>query len=321
MNPTKQNKYLELAEKIAQDFSKDPSTKVGAVFLDREDQRPVSFGYNGMLRGINEGVPERQQRPEKYLWYEHAERNAIYNKAQDVLTNGVMVTTEFPDMDTARAIAASGIKLLVIPGQPSQGKTTGINEAKVFQLFKETKVKVVTAKEIEEKKTGSRIDGKGEKYLALAEYIATSFSKEQAQAGATIILNQHSLSPISWGYSGFLRGMDDGYLQQLPEAEKKIWWENSIKNAIFNAVRPVFKDTEMYSSFMPCVDCARAIVGVGCKHVLTRPLDLTVEKDRRWKPSFEQSTQLFKTTRTEVTLVTRGGCGLDPKHPKALGRP
>jgi len=58
--------------------SKDKSTHVGAVVVD--DLNIVrSMGYNSFVRGINDDVPERQERPEKYFWFEHAERNAIYN--------------------------------------------------------------------------------------------------------------------------------------------------------------------------------------------------------------------------------------------------
>jgi len=38
-----------------------------------------STGYNSFPRGIRDDVPERLERPAKYLWLEHAERNAICN--------------------------------------------------------------------------------------------------------------------------------------------------------------------------------------------------------------------------------------------------
>jgi len=61
--------------------SKDRSTKVGAVIVG-PDNEIRSTGYNSFVRGINDTIEERQQRPEKYFWFEHAERNAIYCAAR-----------------------------------------------------------------------------------------------------------------------------------------------------------------------------------------------------------------------------------------------
>ena len=71
--------FLEMATLVAKK-SKDPSTKVGAVIVGPEHE-VRSTGYNGFPRGIDEYPPSRWERPEKYQWCEHAERNAIYNAA------------------------------------------------------------------------------------------------------------------------------------------------------------------------------------------------------------------------------------------------
>ena len=61
--------------------SKDQSTQIGAVIVGI-DNEIRSTGYNSFPSGINDDLQERQERPEKYYWIEHAERNALYN-AQD----------------------------------------------------------------------------------------------------------------------------------------------------------------------------------------------------------------------------------------------
>lgn len=92
--------------------SKDESTHVGAVVVD--DLNIVrSMGYNSFVRGINDDVPERQARPEKYFWFEHAERNAIYN-SQLSLRGCRMYTNGVPCMDCARGIVQEGIKEVVV---------------------------------------------------------------------------------------------------------------------------------------------------------------------------------------------------------------
>jgi len=58
--------------------SKDGLTKVGAVIVTGEHQI-VSVGYNGFPRGVNDDEPTRRERPLKYLYSVHSERNALYN--------------------------------------------------------------------------------------------------------------------------------------------------------------------------------------------------------------------------------------------------
>jgi len=92
--------------------SKDSSTHIGAVIVD--DLNIVrSLGYNSFVRGINDDVPERQLRPEKYFWFEHAERNAIYNAGRD-LRGCRMYTNGIPCMDCSRGIVQAGIVEVIV---------------------------------------------------------------------------------------------------------------------------------------------------------------------------------------------------------------
>lgn len=98
--------------------SKDASTHIGAVIVG-PDKEIRSTGYNSFVRGINDDDPERQERPEKYYWFEHAERNAIYNAAlAGISTKGcVMYTNGVPCMDCARGVVQAGIKEVVVDKQ------------------------------------------------------------------------------------------------------------------------------------------------------------------------------------------------------------
>jgi dCMP deaminase len=95
--------------------SHDESTKVGAVIVG-PDHEVRSTGFNGFPRGVNDHDPARQKRPEKYYWFEHAERNAIYNAARMGLsTKGcVMYTNGVPCADCARAVIQAGITKVVV---------------------------------------------------------------------------------------------------------------------------------------------------------------------------------------------------------------
>jgi dCMP deaminase len=90
--------------------SKDRSTKVGCVIVGPDNEIRTT-GYNNFPRGVNDDVKERHQRPEKYFWTEHAERNAIYAAARvgTPLKGCRAYLPWFPCMDCARALVQSGI--------------------------------------------------------------------------------------------------------------------------------------------------------------------------------------------------------------------
>lgn len=68
-------RYLALADFIS-GWSKDPSTKVGAV-LFRLDGSIISMGYNGFPRGVDDDPALLADRSVKLKMTIHAEENAI----------------------------------------------------------------------------------------------------------------------------------------------------------------------------------------------------------------------------------------------------
>ena len=96
--------------------SKDESTKCGCILIGDKNQI-VSTGYNGIPRGLEDDNPNRHERPEKYYWFEHAERNAIYNAALNgMCTKGTRAfITAPPCADCTRALVQSGIKEISLP--------------------------------------------------------------------------------------------------------------------------------------------------------------------------------------------------------------
>ena len=105
--------FLGLAEQVKLK-SKDQSTQIGAVIVG-EDNEVLSTGYNSFPRGMDDSKIERQERPEKYFWFEHAERNAIYNAARigvSLKNSTIYLTSGLPCMDCARGIVNSGVKII-----------------------------------------------------------------------------------------------------------------------------------------------------------------------------------------------------------------
>lgn len=115
MRRSKAVKYYKLTQYMANLFSKDPSTKVGALFMYPETLQILSMGYNGMPRGVDETKSDRWKRPLKYKYLEHAERNAIYNAAQSgtPLRDSICVASLCPCSDCARGLIQSGCKMVI----------------------------------------------------------------------------------------------------------------------------------------------------------------------------------------------------------------
>ena len=106
-------RFLELAATIGT-WSKDRSAKTGCVIVGA-DRLVCSTGFNGFVRGVDDNIASRHERPAKYSWTEHAERNAIYNAARMgvSLVGTTCYVNWFPCVDCARAIIQTGMVRLV----------------------------------------------------------------------------------------------------------------------------------------------------------------------------------------------------------------
>lgn len=136
--------FQELAHTIKKK-SKDNNTQIGVVIVGK-DKEIISTGYNSFPRGINDEVMKRQERPEKYYWFEHAERNAIYNAARiGVSTKGstMYLSCGIPCADCARAIINAGItRIFVERNDYTKGPHWADSQERSWEMFDEAKVKV-----------------------------------------------------------------------------------------------------------------------------------------------------------------------------------
>lgn len=108
-------RYLGLADEVAQ-WSKDPSTKIGAIAVGKKGQ-VLSQGYNGFPRGIEDKVEYYQDRETKYKYVVHAEMNVIYNATYNgvSLDGATMYVTGLPVCsDCAKGIIQVGISRVVM---------------------------------------------------------------------------------------------------------------------------------------------------------------------------------------------------------------
>lgn len=93
--------------------SPDPSRKTGATIVNRRGEI-TARGRNHFPFGIS-CTDARLERPAKYKWIEHAERDAIYSAARrGIRTAGSrMYLTWYPCADCARAIIQAAIVELI----------------------------------------------------------------------------------------------------------------------------------------------------------------------------------------------------------------
>lgn len=120
MNIKKRDQWYMAMLPVIASASKDRSVKIGAIIVGPDDE-PRSFGYNGIPRNLNDEVAARHQRPEKYKWFEHAERNAIYNAARvGISLKGCTIyVTCMPCNDCMRGIIQVGITRVVFGPPPN----------------------------------------------------------------------------------------------------------------------------------------------------------------------------------------------------------
>lgn len=108
MNEKWNNRFIELAEYISQ-WSKDPSTKVGAVLVNPVKKTIIGMGYNGFPRGVEDTEERLTNRTLKYPIIIHAEENALLNAVSNP-ENSYCFVTHHPCTNCAGKLIQSGIK-------------------------------------------------------------------------------------------------------------------------------------------------------------------------------------------------------------------
>ncbi len=134
-------RFMDIACLVAT-WSKDRSTGVGCVLV--RDRAILTTGFNGFPRGINDDVDARHERPAKYLWTEHAERNAVYGAAScGISTKGATAYVNwFPCMDCARALIQAGVVRLVARSPDFDDPKWGAQFRVVVGMLEEARVDV-----------------------------------------------------------------------------------------------------------------------------------------------------------------------------------
>ena len=100
------NRFMGIARTVST-WSKDPSTKVGALIIS-EDRREVAWGYNGFPPSI-EDDERLDNRELRHKMTTHAELNALLNCKFDPVGATMYVWGCFPCPQCAAAIIQKGL--------------------------------------------------------------------------------------------------------------------------------------------------------------------------------------------------------------------
>ena len=132
------DEYFMLQALIASYRSKDPSTKVGCVFVD-SDNHQLSMGYNGFVAGVDENqLPwgkskDQSLKDQKYAYVVHSEANAILHSKASLKDSRLYVTL-FPCHECAKMLATIKIKEIIYLSNKNESKETHDISKKILKL-------------------------------------------------------------------------------------------------------------------------------------------------------------------------------------------
>lgn len=126
--------YLELAFRVSK-RSKDSQTQCGCFITDQE-HRPLGFGYNSFIRGIDDSLLPNV-RNAKYPFMIHSELNAIFNCTIPP-RNGIAYVTGPPCPHCLQSLWQVGVREIVV-GQnyTHMQKETGAIEEILLRLMQD----------------------------------------------------------------------------------------------------------------------------------------------------------------------------------------
>lgn len=116
-------RFLEIC-KLISTWSKDPSTKIGAIAVNPE-RRILAQGYNGFPSGAKDRLLDYDDRETKYRMVIHAESNIIYNACRfrvGLELSTIYVYGMYPCPECVKALSQVGIARIVF--QVGQSKNT-----------------------------------------------------------------------------------------------------------------------------------------------------------------------------------------------------
>lgn len=134
---------MEVAQLIST-WSKDPSTKIGAVIV--KDQQIIATGFNGFPRGVEDAEERLNDRPTKYRFVVHAEENAILQAARHGVSIKGATLYCWCDVPCERCMASlinAGISRIVCLNRETPEMTKRWPRDVTYAMIKEAGVELI----------------------------------------------------------------------------------------------------------------------------------------------------------------------------------
>ncbi len=114
MDERKIAKYMRIAETVSE-LSHDDETKVGAILVSNKTGNLLMEGFNGFIRGADDGALPRT-RPDKYQYMVHAEENLVASctRHRVSLEDCIVFCTLSPCIKCCRLLWQAGITNVII---------------------------------------------------------------------------------------------------------------------------------------------------------------------------------------------------------------
>ena len=161
-----------------------------------------------------------------------------------------------------------------------------------------------------------RIDGQmlrpdwDQLYITMCYLVGMRSKDDHTHIGSVIVDSDNVL--VSTGYNSLPRGIESesgGKRLSREEGEKYYWIEHAERNAIYNAARrgTIMKSCKIYVPWMPCADCARAIIQTGVAEVITHKNGQDFydkHTNGKWADSHKRTSGMFLESGVKVRAVT-----------------
>lgn len=136
-------------------------------------------------------------------------------------------------------------------------------------------------------------------FMTMVYLVAMKSKDENTHIGTVVVGLDNEIR--STGYNSFPRGLNDVLSERQERPLKYRLIEHSERNACYNAglIGVSLKGCRMYTSGVPCTDCARAVIQSGIKEVI---VDKSWNDDNyaHWLEEAQISLQMFKECGVKV---------------------
>jgi dCMP deaminase len=135
-----------------------------------------------------------------------------------------------------------------------------------------------------------------EYFIGMCYYVANRSKDRSTQLGSVIVGPDNEVR--STGYNSFPRGLNDNIPARQERPYKYHFFVHAEHNAILNAARVgiPLKGCRIYVPWIPCAQCALAIIQSGIVEVIYH----NDNRPSRWKDSFEVSLMMFDEVGVKV---------------------